>query len=98
MTFCGVRRNQAIQVDQENQAAVRRNRRTGKEFHATQIIAQVLDDDFVLAEDFFHDDADMFSGHLHDDHVKVAVQRLKRRQSELQVQADYFRNRAANAR
>ena len=40
----------------------------------------------------------MFAGHLRDDHVEVTVQRLKRRQSELQVQADHFGDHVANAR
>src|SRR5256714_1336807 len=52
-------RYHAVQVDQKNKAAIRRDGRARKEFHAAQVFAQVLDDDLVLAEDFFHDQADL---------------------------------------
>src|SRR6266849_1201235 len=50
--FC---RNHTVQVDQQNKAAVRCDSRAREEFHPAQIFAQILDNDFVFAENFFHD-------------------------------------------
>src|SRR6202789_2596994 len=95
--FGGVRCGEAIQIDQENQAAVGRDGRAGEQFHAAEIIAEVLDDNFVFAENFFNDHADLFSGDFHDDHVEIAVERFERRQGELDVEAHYFGDYVAHA-
>src|SRR5271170_4379989 len=97
VAFSGVRGREAIQIDQENQAAIGRDGCAGKEFHAAEIVTEILDDDFVLAEDFFDDDAHLFSGNFYDDHVEITVQRFERRESELDVEADDLGNDVADA-
>src|SRR6267142_3581968 len=62
-----------IQVDQENQAAVGSNRGAGKKFYAAQIFAEILDYDFIFAEDFLDDQADLTIANIGDDHAEVAV-------------------------
>ena len=49
----------AIEIDQQNQAAVGRDGGAGEKFDAAEIFAEVLDDDFVFAEDFFDDQANL---------------------------------------
>ena len=89
---------EAIQIDQQNQAAVGRDGGAGEKLDAAQIIAEILDDDFVLAENFFDDhDADLPSGDFHDDHVEIAVERLERRQGELQIEAHDLGDHVAHA-
>ena len=67
----------AIQIDQQNQAAVGSDGGAGEKFHAAQIFAEILDDDFVLAENFFDDEADLAIAGVGDHHVEVAVDRLR---------------------
>ena len=98
MALGRVRSDQAVQVDQQNQAAVGSDGGAGEKFYAAQIIAEILDDDFVLAENFFDDDADVASRDFHNDHVEIAVQRLERRQGKLQIEAHDFGDHAAHAR
>ena len=86
MTIRRVRGDEAVQIDQENQAAVRCNRGARKSFTAPEIVAQILDDDFILAEDFLDNDAHMLAGNLGDHHVEVAVQWFGRWQGQLQVE------------
>src|SRR5262249_15473575 len=54
--------------------------------------------DFVFAEDFFDDDADLFASDACDDHVEVAVERLKRGKVKLHVKANDFRDHVTHAR
>src|SRR4029077_5360153 len=68
-----------------------------EKLHSAHVIAQILDDDFILAENFLYHDAHLPARHFHDNHVKVAVQRLERRQRELKIQADYFCHHTADA-
>ena len=89
--------SEAIQINQENQAAVGRDGGAGEKFHAAQIIAEVLDDDFVFAQNFFDDHAHLLSGNFHDDHVEIAVERFERRQGELHVEAHDFGDHVAHA-
>ena len=49
----------AVEIDQQDQAAVGRDGGAGEKFHAAEIFAEILDDDFVFAEDFFDDNADL---------------------------------------
>src|SRR5271155_3134271 len=90
IAFCGVRGGESIQINQENQAAIGRDGSAGEKFDAAEIIAEVLDYDFVLAENFFDDDTNLFSCNFHDDHVEIAVERLERGQRKLHVEADDF--------
>ena len=78
-------RHHAVQVDQQNEAAIGRNRRTREEFHAAQVFTQVFDNDFVLAKNFFHDETDLpVSGICHH-HTEVAIDRFKRRQPQIGI-------------
>src|SRR5262249_8144131 len=88
--FVGFGGNHAIEIDQENQAAVRRDGRAGEEFYATEIFAKILDDDFILAENFFDDEADLAVAGVGDDHAEVTVDGLKRRKTEIGVKAHNF--------
>ena len=93
----GVRGSETIQINQENQAAIGRDGGAGEKFHAAQIVAEVLDDDFVFTQNFFDDDTHLFSGDFHDDHMEIAVKRLERRQGELHVQAHDLGDDVAHA-
>src|SRR6266446_5723208 len=68
----------AIQVDQENQAAVGCDGCAGEELDAAQILAEVLDDNFVLADDFLDNQADLAIADVGHDHAKVAVDWFER--------------------
>src|SRR5882762_6977395 len=65
--------NHAIQIDQENQAAVGSDSCAGEEFYAAQIFTEALDNDFVFAEDLFDDQADLAIVHVGDDHAEITV-------------------------
>src|SRR5208282_2526629 len=86
-----------IQINQENQAAVGRDGGAGEKLHAAEIIAEVLDYDFVFAENFFDDNSHLFSGNFDYDHVEIAVQRFERRQGELDVEPDDFGDNVTDA-
>src|SRR5947207_1040879 len=88
--FIWFRRNDAIQIDQQNQAAVGSNSCAGEKFYAAQIFTEAFDNDFVLAEDFFDDQADLAIVHISDDHAEIAVDGLKRRQTEMGVETNDF--------
>src|SRR5467141_2420935 len=94
--FAGFGGHHAIQVDQENQAAVGRDGCAREELDAAQILAEVLDDDFVLADDFLDDQADLAAAGVGNHHAEVAVDGFERRQAEIGVQADNFGDYVAN--
>ena len=75
--FVGLGGDHAVEIDEQNQAAVGRDGRAGEEFYAAQVFAEVLDNDFVFAEDFFDDQADLAVAGVGDDHAEVAVDRLR---------------------
>src|SRR6202451_462018 len=70
----------------------------GKNFSPPQIISQVLDNDFVFAQNFFDHHAHLLAGYLYDDHVKIAVHRFERRKRQLQIEPDDFRDHIAHTR
>src|SRR5882672_8422509 len=86
----------AVQVDQKNQAAIRRNGRARKKFHAAKVLAQVLDNNFILAKHLFHYEADLPVSCVCDDHTEIAVDWLKRLQSQVRVQTNDFRHDVAD--
>src|SRR5271155_878984 len=90
VAFGGVRGGEAIQINQENQAAIGRDSGSGEKFYAAEIIAEVLDYDFVLTENFFDYHAHLFTRDFDDDHVEIAVEGFERRQRQLDVEADDF--------
>ena len=80
-SFGGFGRNEAIQIDQQNQAAVGCDRGSWEELHAAQVFAEIFDDDFIFAEDVLDDDSFGPSCNLYDHHAVVAVDRLDWRQA-----------------
>src|SRR6266403_1455406 len=81
----------AVQVDQKDQTAIGSNGRSRKKFYAAEVLAQVLDHDFVFANHFFHNEADLPVACVCHHHAEIAVDWLKRRQSQIRVQANDFR-------
>src|SRR5713226_9598470 len=87
--FC---RHHAVQVDQQNEAAIGSNRRTGEEFYTAKVFAQVLDNDFVLAENVFHDEANLpVSGICHH-HPEVSIEWFESRQAQIGIQSHDLSN------
>ena len=80
----------------KNQAAVGSDCRSGKKFYAAQVFAEILDDDFVFAEDFFHDQTDLAIAGVGHHHVEVTVDGFQRRQPEIAVEAHDFGDHVAN--
>ena len=90
------RRYHAVQINQQNEAAVGRDRCAGEEFYPAQVLAQILDNDFVFADNFFNDEADLpVSGICHN-HAEVAIDRFERRQSKIGIQTHDFGNHIAH--
>src|SRR5438105_15587942 len=88
--FGWFRRHHAVQVDQQNQAAVWRNRRAREQFHAAEIFAEILDHNFVFAENFLDHQADLMISGVSHDHAEESVDRLERRQAQIGVYTDDF--------
>ena len=86
----------AIQIEQKNQAPVRSDSGAGEKFYAAEIFAEALDHDFVFAENFFDDDANLTIVSVGDDHAEVAVDRFERRKAEIRVEANDFSDHIAN--
>src|SRR5712664_3520300 len=76
----------AVQIDQQYKAAIGRNRRTREEFYPAKVFAQVLDNDFVLAENVFHDEANLPVSSICDHHPEVTIDRFERRQPQIGIQ------------
>src|SRR6266852_5019197 len=73
----------AVQVDQQNEAAIGRDRCAREEFHPAQVFAQVLDNDFIFAHNLFHDEANLpVSGICHH-HPEVFIERFESRQTQI---------------
>ena len=83
-------RDHAVQVDQQNQATVGRDRRARKKFYATKVFAEALDDDFVLAQNFFDDEANLAVVDVRDNHAEVTVDGFERRQAKVRIEAHNF--------
>src|SRR5216683_3266083 len=92
------RASETVHVHKQNQTAIGGNRGSGEKLYAAQVLAEVLDDHFVLAENFFDDHAHLAASGPHDHHIHVAVNRLDRRKTERGVQTNYFRDDASHFR
>ena len=55
----GSRSDQTVQIHQQDQAAVGRDGGAREQFHAAEVFAEILDDDFVFAEHLFDHHADL---------------------------------------
>ena len=73
-----------------------RDRRAGKEFYAAQIFAEILDDDFVFAENFFHDKANLAVARIRNYHAEISVHRFERGQAQIRVESHDFGHDVAN--
>src|SRR5215467_4581797 len=94
----GFRGDHAIQVDEQNQAAVWRNRCAREKFDAAQIFPEVLDNDFVFAKDFLNHQTDLMVASIGHNHPEKSVHGLERRQAEKSIQANDFGYDVANFR
>src|SRR5215813_3441556 len=75
LSLARLRSNHAVQIDKQNQTAVRRDRRAGEKLYAPKIFTEALDHDFILAENFLDDQADLPVVRVRHDHAEVAVNR-----------------------
>ncbi len=89
-TLVGLGGDHAVEIDEQDQAAVGRDGCSGEKLHATQIFAEIFDDDFVFANYFLDDQADLAITGVGDDHAEVAVDRFERRKAEIGVEANDF--------
>src|SRR5581483_2838864 len=78
----------AVEVDEQNQAAIGSDGGAGEEFDAAEILAEVLDHDFVFPQHFLDDEADLPIAGIGDNHAEVAVDGLERRKAEVGVETD----------
>src|SRR5215469_10955040 len=78
----------AIQIDQQNQAAVGSDGGSREEFYAPQILAEILDNDFIFAEDFFNNEPDLTVTGIGHYHAEIAVDGLQRWQSKIRIEAN----------
>ena len=82
--------NHAVQINEQNQASVRGDGRAGEKFYAAQVFAEALDYDFVFADNFFDNQANLTVVCVGNDHAEIAIDRFECWQSEVGVQADDF--------
>ena len=82
--------NEAAHVNEQDQAAIGSDRSSGKELDVAEIFAQVLNDDFVFANDLVNEHADRASGNADEHQMTEAVYRFTLRKSKLRIEADYF--------
>src|ERR1700728_3616420 len=92
----GLGGDHAIQIDQQYQAAVWGDRGAWEKLYATKVFAEILDDDFVFAEDLFDDQADLAIARVGYNHAEVAVEGFQRRQAEIAVETNDFGDDVAN--
>src|SRR5208282_6691603 len=72
------------------------NSRSREELHTAEVFAQIFDDDFVLAEHLFHDEAHLAISGIGYHHAEIAIDGFKRGQSEIGVKPHHFRDYVAN--
>src|SRR5262249_49601811 len=80
----------AIEINQQNQTAVGRDGGAREKLYATEIFAEIFDDDFVLAENIFDDEPNLAATGVGHDHTEVAVNGFERRKAEIAVEANDF--------
>ena len=85
-----------FKIEQQNQAAIGSDGGTGEKFYAAEIFAEALDNDFVFAENFFDDQANLAIVGVGDDHPEVAVDGLERRQAKIRIEANDFGDHVAD--
>src|SRR5262249_6326845 len=90
------RTSRGVQIDKQNQTAVRRDRRAGEKLYAAKIFTEALDHDFVLAENFLDNQTDLAVVRVCHNHAEVAIDRFQRWQAEMRIEPNYFSNNIAN--
>src|SRR6266853_1168068 len=91
-----VRGGQPVYIDQEDQAAIGGNRGAWEEFYAAQVLAQVLDDHLVLAQNLLDHNAHLPPRRTHDNHAQVAVDGLNGWQTQRGIDPHHFRDYPAH--
>src|SRR6266480_481381 len=92
----GLSGNHTIEIDQQDEAAIRGNGGAGEKFYAAEVLAKIFDDDFVFAEDLFDYEPDLAIAGVGDDHEEVVIDGLERREAEICVEANDFGDDVAN--
>ena len=82
----------AVQVDEQNQTAVRRDGRAREQLYAAKIFAEVLNYDFVFAQDFFDHQPNLMVSGVCNDHPVESVNGCERGQPKIGIQANDFGN------
>src|SRR6266481_705926 len=91
--FC---RDHAVQVNQQDEAAIGRDRGAGEEFHLAKVFAQVLDNNFVFADNFFNDESNLPVSRICNHHAEVPIDWFERRQPQIRVQTHDLGNYVAH--
>src|SRR5579872_7188699 len=91
----GFARDEAVQIDEENQAAIGRDGGAGKKLYIAEVLAQVLDHDFIFADDFFDDHADLASADVDKNETVISVDGFHRGKRELRIETNNFSDHIA---
>ena len=86
----------AVQVNQQNEAAIGRDRRTRKEFYPAQVLPQVLDNDFVFTDNLLNNEADLPVTGICHHHAEVPADWFERRQAQIGIQPHHLGNHVAH--
>jgi len=92
----GLGGDHAVEIDEQDQTAVGSDGGAGEKFYAAEIFAEIFDDDFIFAEDFFDDEADLAIAGVGDDHPEIAVDGFERGKAEISVETHDFGDDIAN--
>src|SRR5437763_807694 len=92
----GFSNNQAVYIDQKDQAAIGSNGRAGKHLDVAEIFTQALDHDFIFADHLFDYDANLPASHVHDHHAEEPIDRLDRFKPQDSVEPHDFGDNVAN--
>src|SRR6266446_2148850 len=98
IVFRQVRGGQTVHVNQQDETAIGRNRGAREKFYAAQVLAQVLDHHFVLAQNLLDHNAHLPARRAHNDHGQVAVDGFDGRQTQRAIDSHHFRDDAAHLR
>ena len=66
-------RCQPVQIEHEDQAAVRRDTRAREQFYIAQKFTEILNDHFVLPQHFVDDNSHASPAHSHNHHAEITV-------------------------
>src|SRR5262249_745743 len=81
-----------VDVDQQNQISVGRNRRARKQLYVPQVRPEILDNYLVLPYHVLYDDPNLAARNIGDHQTVIAVDWISRFESQLTVNAHNFRD------